>query len=190
MSEAATDAGRASETLPRDVVEGVPSEPPPAELTAKAKALSSPLRWRILRLCLHQPRTNKELAELLSVNPGTMHHHVQSLVDTGFLAAEEPRPGARGAKEIPYRATGLTWLGSEAPLAAPVLVQTFLQEIEGVQPTELEVSRLGVRLSPADLDEYRRRAADLLEWLRSRDAGDGDPFSLLIALHPDVQQRR
>ncbi|WP_306231983.1 ArsR/SmtB family transcription factor [Agrococcus beijingensis] len=166
------------------------SAPADTGLTAKAKALSSPLRWRILRLCLHQPRTNKELAELLSVNPGTMHHHVQSLVDTGFLAAEEPRAGARGAKEIPYRATGLTWHDSAAPLAAPVLVQTFLQEIEGVKPTDLEVSRLGVRLTPADLDEYQRRAGELLEWLRSRDSSEGDPFSILVAMHPDVQQRR
>ncbi|WAC66463.1 winged helix-turn-helix domain-containing protein [Agrococcus sp. SL85] len=166
------------------------AQPGATELTAKARALASPLRWRILRLCLHEPRTNKELAGALGMNPGSMHHHVQSLVEVGFLVAEEPRAGARGAKEIPYRATGLTWHGSEAPLVGPVLVQTFLEEIQGVQPGDLEVSRLGVRLSAEDHAEYERRAGELLEWLRSRDSAEGDPWSFLVAAHPDVQQRR
>ena len=165
------------------------TQPSATELTAKAKALSSPLRWRILRLCLHEPRTNKELAALLGMNAGTMHHHVQSLVGTGFLAADEPRVGARGAKEIPYRATGLTWHGSEAPLVGPVLVETFLQEIQGVRPTDLDIGRLGVRLTPEDREQLDRRAGELLEWLRTRDSPDGEPTSIMIAMHPDVQQR-
>jgi DNA-binding transcriptional ArsR family regulator len=165
------------------------TQPSATELTAKAKALSSPLRWRVLRLCLHEPRTNKELAEHLGVNAGTMHHHVQSLVDTGFLEALEPRAGTRGAKEIPYRATGLTWHGSEAPLVGPVLVETFLQEIQGVKPTELDVGRLGVRLTPADREELDRRTGELMEWLRTRDVPGGEPISFMIATHPDVQQR-
>lgn len=166
------------------------TQPSATELTAKAKALSSPLRWRVLRLCLHEPRTNKELAEHLGVNAGTMHHHVQSLVETGFLEPLEPRVGARGAKEIPYRATGLTWHGSEAPLVGPVLVETFLQEIQGVKPTDLEVGRLGVRLAPADRAELDRRMGELLEWLRTRDSPEGDPISFMIVAHPDVQQQR
>ena len=52
---------------------------------ARARALASPLRMRILRLCLHEPRTNKELAGMLGINPGSMLHHVRSLVSTGFL---------------------------------------------------------------------------------------------------------
>ncbi len=43
------------------------------------------------------------------VNPGSMLHHVRALVETGFLRAEEPRRGKRGAREVPYRATGLSW---------------------------------------------------------------------------------
>lgn len=184
--------GFSQSLIPNGYAEAMTDEampPPSSELTAKAKALSSPLRWRILRLCLHEPRTNKELARLLQMNAGTMHHHVQALVDVGFLAAEEPRVGARGAKEIPYRATGMTWHGSEAPLVGPVLVQTFLQEIQGVQPGDLDIGRLGVRLSPEDRAELDRRTVELMEWLRTRDSPDGDPTSFMIATHPDVQQR-
>ena len=73
------------------------------------RAISSPLRLRVLRLCAFESRTNKELAELLGVNPGTMLHHVRTLVQTGYLAAEPERAGAQGAREVPYRATGLSW---------------------------------------------------------------------------------
>lgn len=161
-----------------------------SELTAKAKALASPLRWRILRLCLHEPRTNRELAAALGRNPGSMLHHVRALVEVGFLEPLQPRAGTRGAREIPYRATGLTWHGSEAPLVGPVLVQTFLDEIAGVHPSDLHVSRLGVRLTPEAEREAIERVAALLEWLRSKDDPAGEPASYFIAAHPDIQQRR
>jgi DNA-binding transcriptional ArsR family regulator len=61
------------------------------------KALAHPLRLRILRLCLHDSLTNKQIADQLGKDPATVLHHVRLLVDTGFLAAETPRPGARGA---------------------------------------------------------------------------------------------
>ena len=79
----------------------LPSPEDDAALQAKARALASPLRLRILRLCLHEARTNRELAEELGINPGTLLHHVRSLTTNGFLVAEEPRKGARGAREVP-----------------------------------------------------------------------------------------
>src|SRR4051794_4556913 len=44
------------------------------------KALSHPLRLRILRLCLDEPKTNRELADRLDANPATVLHHVRTLV--------------------------------------------------------------------------------------------------------------
>src|SRR4029453_18906952 len=79
---------------------------PPA---AEAKALSHPLRMRILRLCLDQALTNKQLAEWLDKDPGTVLHHVRTLVKTGFLTRDELRRGERGALEKPYRATHRSW---------------------------------------------------------------------------------
>src|SRR5918993_3780013 len=79
------------------------------EAEARIRALSSATRLRVLRLCAFESRTNKELAELLDLNPGTMLHHVRTLVQTGYLAAEPERSGAQGSREIPYRATGLSW---------------------------------------------------------------------------------
>src|SRR5919201_57526 len=52
----------------------------------EAKAMGHPMRLRILRLCLDQELTNKQLAERLGKDPGTLLHHVRILVNAGFLA--------------------------------------------------------------------------------------------------------
>ena len=76
---------------------------------ARSRALSSPLRMRILRFCLHEAHSNREIADEFDLNPGTSLHHVRTLLNAGFLVAEESRAGKRGATEIPYRATGRSW---------------------------------------------------------------------------------
>ena len=72
--------------------------------------MAHPLRLRILRLCLHEPLTNKEIADRLGQDPATTLHHVRLLVRTGFLEAEEVRTGGAGRCEKPYRATGKSWI--------------------------------------------------------------------------------
>ncbi len=155
------------------------------DLQARSRALSSPVRLRILRLCLHKPRTNKEIAGLLDLNPATALHHVRTLLSTGFLAAEDARTGNRGAKEIPYRATGLSW-GSRMPNAAPVLVETFLQEIEGLQPSEIDVWRLGVRLNDEHRAEMMGRIREVFEdYVQRGPDDDGTATSIMLAHHLD-----
>jgi hypothetical protein len=152
---------------------------------AMARALSSPLRLRALRLCAFEARTNKELAELLDVNPGTMLHHVRTLVQTGFLVAEGERTGAGGAREIPYRATGLSWRTS-MPEGSPVLVETFLQQIEGLPPEDLDVTWLGLKLTEEHKRELQDRLYDLVSEFKERGPdADGETYSLFTALHRD-----
>ncbi len=156
-----------------------------AEQQRRARALASPLRMRILRLCLHEARTNKELAEELDVNPGTLLHHVRSLVSTGFLVAEHPRIGARGAREIPYRATGRSWRSGGDSLG-PMLVETFLQEIQGLEADELRITRLGLKLNAANREQMLARFLALFEEYKDRGADpDGEPLSLMFAEHPE-----
>ncbi|MBA2554206.1 MAG: winged helix-turn-helix transcriptional regulator, partial [Geodermatophilaceae bacterium] len=69
---------------------------------AEARALSSTFRLRILRACLGEPMTNKQIAQRLGRNPATVLHHVRLLVEQGFLAPTAERRGARGAREVPY----------------------------------------------------------------------------------------
>nr|WP_211160663.1 winged helix-turn-helix domain-containing protein [Microbacterium sp. MF43] len=150
------------------------------------RAISSPLRLRVLRLCAFESRTNKELAELLGVNPGTMLHHVRTLVQTGFLAAEPARTGAQGAREVPYKATGLSWR-MPMPDRSRVLVEVFLQQIEGVEPNDLDTSWLGLKLNEEHKEEFRRRLYDLLVEFKERVSDpDGETYSVFTAFHPDL----
>jgi DNA-binding transcriptional ArsR family regulator len=155
------------------------------EAEARMRALSSPLRLRVLRLCAFESRTNKELAQLLDVNPGTMLHHVRTLVQTGYLAAEPDRAGAQGAREIPYRATGLSWRTS-MPGGARILVETFLQQIEGLDDADLDTTWLGLKLNDAHKAELQERLYSLVNEFKERGPdADGETYSLFTALHPD-----
>lgn len=158
-----------------------------AAALARARALASPVRMRILRLCLHEARTNKELADELGLNAGTVLHHVRSLVANGFLRAEEPRRGTRGAKEVPYRATGASWRAARMDNQSQVLLDTFLDEIEGLDPEQLYTARLGLKLTAAHRHELLERITDLFNEYVSRGADpDGEPISLFFTEHPDL----
>lgn len=160
-------------------------DPDDPAVAARMRALSSPLRLRILRLCAFEARTNKELAGILDVNPGTMLHHVRTLTKNGFLAAQPDRAGAQGAREVPYLATGLSWR-TPLPGGSPVLVDTFLQGLEGVDPERLDTAWLGLKLTPAHRAELEGRLQDLLEEFKARTPdADGEAYTLFTALHPD-----
>ena len=47
----------------------------------EARTLASPLRLRILRLCLDVSLTNKEIAERLGTATGTIKIHVQNILE-------------------------------------------------------------------------------------------------------------
>ena len=148
------------------------------------RALASTLRLRILRVC-REPRTNREIAAAVGRDPASTLHHVRRLVDTGFLAAQPVRRGSRGAREIPYLATGKSWQLS-SPGAGRVLLEVFLDEVALVPAAELDTSRLGLRLAPEQMAEFRDRLQALLdEFADLPDDPDAPPWSVFLAIHPD-----
>lgn len=162
---------------------------------AEAKAVASAVRLRILRLCLDEALTNKEIAERLDANPATVLHHVRTLVATGFLAAQEERSGARGAREIPYLATRKSWnlrLGTEhhSDLNAAML-QVFQSEVSAVgDPAQVNTARLGLRLDEEQYERFHERLRALLSELERQKPGPGaQPYSLFVAIHPDVDRQ-
>jgi DNA-binding CsgD family transcriptional regulator len=178
-----------SEPGSADAVPRVTGQRRPAT-DAEARALASAVRLRILRLCLDAPLTNKELAARLGRNPATVLHHVRTLVDTGFLAAEPPRRGARGAREVPYRATGKSWLmdgaGRPAPGRDPSLA-AFLEEVAEVGEQQLSSTRLGLRLSPAEREELEVRLHAVLDEFARRPADPhGAKWSVYLGMHPEA----
>jgi len=131
--------------------------------------------------------TLEDLAGLLDVNPGTMLHHVRTLVETGLLAAQPERVGARGAREVPYRATGLSWRAPRTPNQSVVLLETMRQQLAGLDPEVIDTTWLGLRLDADHLDELRRRLSELAQEFKDRGPDpDGEAYSLVTVLHPDV----
>jgi predicted ArsR family transcriptional regulator len=157
---------------------------------AEAKVLASAIRLRILRACLDEPLTNKEIAARLGANPATTLHHVRRLVATGFLAPQTARRGTRGAREIPYLATRKSWtldVQEHRPAGDRAMIDAFLQELSLVDDyRKVATSRLGLRLTEQEYEELLARLSGLLDELARRPPSPGGrPYSLFLALHPD-----
>jgi DNA-binding CsgD family transcriptional regulator len=156
----------------------------------KAAALASAVRLRILRMTYQQPLTNKEIAQRLSRDPATTLHHVRKLVATGFLDPLPARRGARGAREIPYRSTGLSWsldLGSygDGGMVNEAVLEAFLGEVTEVGVERLDQTRLVLQLDEAQLGEFRDRLSGLLNEFAVRPAvPDAAVLAVYLALHP------
>lgn len=161
---------------------------------AEARALGSALRLRILRLCLGEALTNKEIAERLGRDPASVLHHVRRLVDTGFLEALPVRRGARGAREVPYQATGKSWTVSVADDGGreqEAMLQAFLGELADAGGELVDVSRLGLRLRLEDREEFGRRINEVLEEYAARAPDpEGEWWSVFYAVHRDSRGGR
>jgi len=159
----------------------------------EAKALANPLRLRILRLCLDQALTNKQLAGHLGKDPGTILHHVRTLVATGFLAAEQVRHGEHGAFEKPYRATGKSWVldvsdtdaGEWSPMVTQAALEAFRAELEEAGPNAMVSDmRLGLVLDDASLKDLSNRLVQVVEEFRARQPdADGEPYGIFLGIH-------
>ncbi len=190
-----------------DAADGEPLEPPPYGVLpvgsgrkrwerrpadeAEAKALASPLRLRILRVALHEPRTNKEIAEALGRNPASVLHHVRTLVETGMLIEQPRRRGQRGSREVPYLASGKSFYldigDSMLHGGQDLLLATFLEEVRDLPAGVLDSARLGFRLSDADRERVMERFHDLLRDVAAMPSDPaGKPWSLYLGFHPEL----
>ncbi len=153
---------------------------------AEARALAHPLRLRIIRLCLDEALTNRELADRLGAQPATVLYHVRTLARTGFLVPQAERRGRRGAREIPYRSTRKSWGLSLPPdMGGNVaVIDAARAEIaESGSDAVLQLVRLGIRLRPDRLEEIDRRLAEVINDALAADDPEGEPIGILLAVH-------
>ena len=135
----------------------------------EAKALAHPLRLRILRLCAHQEMTNKQLADRLDTDPGTVLYHLRLLVDAGLLRQEPVRTGGSGALEKPYRSTSRSWwlddpLADAGPDAPMIPIEAFQEERREAGPQSVATSaRFTLHLSPEDVATLDRRILAVID---------------------------
>ena len=67
------------------------------------RTLSSKSRLDILKLLYRNTMSVEQIAEKLGLQPITVRHHLQSLVESGFIEAIEERAGSVGRPKIFYR---------------------------------------------------------------------------------------
>ncbi|MEU4802465.1 winged helix-turn-helix domain-containing protein [Actinosynnema sp. NPDC023587] len=151
---------------------------------AEAAALASAVRLRIIRLTHDRALTNKEIAHRLDRDPATTLHHVRKLVATGFLEAQPARTGNRGAREIPYLSTGLSWRlsGGFGATKGQAVLEAYLAEVAEVDPARLNQTRLVVRVDPAELNRRLRSLFD--ELAAEPDDPSGERVALYLAIYP------
>lgn len=151
-------------------------------------ALASSVRLRIIRLAHTEALSNAEVAQRLGRDPATTLHHVRRLVAHGFLEAGPSRRGARGAREIPYRSTGLSWSlehPGRDPGVAEAGLEAFLGEVADVGVSALDQTRLVLRLRAADADALRGELDALLRRYATRPPDpEGDELAVYLAVYP------
>jgi DNA-binding transcriptional ArsR family regulator len=86
---------------------GAEPRAPHAAGLAQMRALAHPLRLRIMELFAEQPRTTKQVAELLGQPPTRLYHHVAALERAGLLRLTETRK-KRGTLERWYESIART----------------------------------------------------------------------------------
>ena len=152
----------------------------------EAQALANPLRLQILRLCLDRGLTNEELAARLGRDPGTILHHVRKLVETGFLAPEAERRGARGSVERPYRATRKSWTldVGDSPANHMAARDAFRNEWAEAGPKDVvTMTRAGLRVPKERFEAFLRQHAKLVQDLVEAEDPDGEPYGLFLGIH-------
>ena len=158
------------------------------------KALAHPLRLRILRLCLDESLTNKDLAYALGKDPGSTLFHVRKLVEHGFLVPEQVRSGKGGALEKPYRATGKSWdldMGLTESSSTLDMLEAFRAELIEAGPSSLLMSiRAAMRLNDEHVQELRDRVQDIIDEFVELKDSDGRRVSFLAAGHERPKPRR
>jgi DNA-binding transcriptional ArsR family regulator len=164
-----------------------------APTVREARALAHPLRMRILRLCAQREMTNKQLADRLGSEPGTVFYHVRLLVDAGLLQQAPVRTGDSGALEKPYRSTGRSWwlddplaLVDDQPDARLAPIEAFQEELREAGPGAVkEFARFVLHLSPEDVTELDRRILAVLdEYIETDDQRRDQPaHGGIVVLH-------
>jgi DNA-binding transcriptional ArsR family regulator len=107
------------------------------------RALAHPLRLRILGLLAREPRTTKQVAELLGENHTKLYHHVQELECAKVIRLTETRQ-KRGTLEKYYQATAALFRAAPSLLSPARTAAEKPSEIEAMLNALLDAARADV----------------------------------------------
>lgn len=178
--------------------EGVPVTMPDLPLSVtintaeQFKAISDPLRLRILSIIRHQPATAKQIATRLEASPGTIGHHLHVLekaglaqvvarrVTRGIIAKYYTRTGRIIKYDVPTEIAGIDYHLEFLDNARDELSEALLDYKED---TEVYCGFPHARISPERAEFYGQRLRELMnDFLQEPIDPEGQVYALSVAL--------
>jgi len=181
--------------LPGNVPVTMPELPVsiPVNTAQQFKAISDPIRSRILGIIQNQPATAKQIADILNASPGAIGHHLHVLEAAG-LAQVVARRLIRGivanyytrtarifTYDLPREVTGNTSINLE------IIAKAYEELAEAEANTKEDVNQCAgfphVRLSPERASYYSERINALIEdILQETPDPEGKVYGVLISM--------
>jgi DNA-binding transcriptional ArsR family regulator len=175
----------------------------------QVRALSHPLRLRLLELFAERPRTTKQAAEVLGEAPTRLYHHVAALERAGLVRLKETRRN-RGTTEKYFEAVAHRIMGGPSTVfdeksAAAVSVVLFDQAREELVRALASgrAEELGtvlairgvLRLSKREAKRLRKELLEVIKRVQGPRSAAGaksrkacERYSLTVALLPTDQE--
>jgi DNA-binding transcriptional ArsR family regulator len=154
---------------------------------ARLRALSHPLRLRILGIVTARPVSATEVAEATGVAHASASYHLRQLAAVGLIRSlEEPAPERRGSAGRPqqrYAMSSAPFRGI-GPRAARSLDRRVVAELERKlgQPGTKRIADAEVWLTPANWRRVRRLIDEASEIAHSRSLRPGMPGSKHVSV--------
>ena len=182
--------------LPESVPVVMPDLPPRYEITTaqQFRAISDPVRSKILGIVQTQPATAKQIADRLGATPGAIGHHLHVLEEAGLVQIVARRL-VRGLVANYYTRTARLFAYELPPEVAgckPVVVdiiskaQEELVEAIGQEPGEGEVGSMSfphARLSRERAEMYAERLHALLDDLLAETPDpNGEVYGVILGM--------
>ena len=192
--EQAKNEADTSEILPVSVPVEMPALPPTLVIRTiqQFKAISDPVRSRILKLIQYQPATAKQIAERLHIPHGTVGHHLQVLEAAG-LAQVVARRLVRGIVAKYYSRTARIFVfdmppevAGEHSIALDLLTQARDELAEalatGAHEQAQNISFPHVRLSTERAQHYKERLLEMVrDLLNEQPDPAGEVYGVCLA---------
>jgi len=181
----------------------------------QVRAISAPLRQRIIEKLIDQPMTAKQVALALGENPTKLYHHIQVLEALGLIELVKTEQ-KRGTTEKYFRAVAssftineelMTGISQSADVreafdsAISSIFTVTQDEIRASLSSKLfdpsdksmpgRISRSVIRASPKQIAALSKKLNAWIKACEKADVKDGElAYSVMVAFFPTVDQSK
>ncbi len=157
------------------------------------KAISEPVRSRILGIIQNQPATAKQIADTLAASPGAIGHHMHVLESAG-LAQVVARRLVRGIVANYYTRTARIFkydlpreITGDISVNLDIMSKVFEEQAEAEADEEEDVYNCAsfphVRLSPQRAEYYFKRIQALVDdLLHEKPESEGKVYGVIVSM--------